>query len=75
MAQRLEGSRFVIWLALQRGSKRLPGTSAGVAMAQRLEGSRFVIWLALQRGSKRLPRTSAGVTTAQGVRSDGLTEL
>jgi hypothetical protein len=45
--RRLEGSRFVMWLALQRGSKRLPGTSAGVIIAQRLEGSRFVTWLAL----------------------------
>lgn len=25
-----------MWFALQRGSKRLPGTSAGVAMTQRV---------------------------------------
>jgi hypothetical protein len=72
MTQRLEGSRFVMWLALQRGNKRLPGTSAGVAMTQRLEGSRFVMWLALQRGSKRLPGTSAGVAMTQALGGEPL---
>jgi hypothetical protein len=41
MAQRSGGEPLYRVAALWYGSKRLPGTSAGVAMAQRLEGSRF----------------------------------
>jgi hypothetical protein len=61
-----------MWLALWCGSKRLPGTSTGVAMTQRLEGSRFATWLALQCGSKRLPGTSAGVAMTQALGGEPL---